>query len=113
MRVPGYNDGAGECGRLRSMGLASTDRGRFKGTERFHIQRLIGRGAMGEVYEALDRDHDTRVALKLLTTLSSRALLLFKREFRSLRDLDHPNVVSFGELLETEGRWFFTMEFVE
>jgi serine/threonine protein kinase len=91
----------------------NTARGDFKGTKRFNILRCIGRGGMGEVYEAFDRDHNTRVALKLLTSLSSKALLRFKNEFRALRDIDHPNVVSFGELLEDEGRWFFTMEFVE
>jgi hypothetical protein len=68
---------------------------------------------MGEVYEALDRDHDTRIALKVLTALSSKALLRFKNEFRALRDLEHPNVVNFGELLEQDGHWFFTMEFVD
>jgi serine/threonine protein kinase len=68
---------------------------------------------MGEVYEALDRDHDTRVALKVLTALNADSLLRFKTEFRALRDVEHPNVVSFGELLEHDGRWFFTMEFIE
>jgi serine/threonine protein kinase len=68
---------------------------------------------MGEVFEALDHQHDARVALKLLTAMTSTALLRFKNEFRALRDLEHPNVVSLGELLEEEGHWFFTMEFVD
>jgi len=85
----------------------------FTGTQRFRIVRSVGRGGMGEVYEAVDREHDARVALKLLTTLTPDALLLFKNEFRALRDIEHPNVVHFGELLEDGGRWFFTMEFVD
>jgi tRNA A-37 threonylcarbamoyl transferase component Bud32 len=85
----------------------------FAGTERFAVRRCIGSGGMGAVYEAVDRDHDTRVALKVLTALSADALLRFKAEFRALRDLEHPNVVSFGELYEHQGRWFFTMEFIE
>src|SRR2546423_1232587 len=101
-----YNDALGR------MALPHTE-GTFAGTQRFQVQRLIGRGATGEVYEALDRQHQTRVALKLLTALSPRALLRFKNDFRSLRDIDHPNVVSFGELLEEAGRFFFTMEFIE
>jgi hypothetical protein len=68
---------------------------------------------MGEVYEAFDVEHETRVALKVLTTLTSETLLRFKNEIRALHDLEHPNVVSFGELLEQDGRWFFTMEFVD
>src|SRR5690349_5307994 len=68
---------------------------------------------MGEVFEAFDRDHNARVALKVLATMPPEALLRFKNEFRALRDLEHPNVVSFGELVENAGRWFFTMEYVE
>jgi len=85
----------------------------FKGTRRFRVLRCIGAGGMGEVYEAFDRANHARVALKLLTVRRPEALLRFKNEFRALRDLEHPNLVSFGDLLEEDGRWFFTMEFVD
>jgi hypothetical protein len=88
-------------------------RGDFKGNKRFRIVRRIGTGGMGEVYEAFDRAHQSRVALKLLTVRKPDALLRFKNEFRALRDLEHPNLVSFGELVEDDGSWFFTMEFVD
>jgi hypothetical protein len=68
---------------------------------------------MGEVFEAFDREHHARVALKVLTRLTPETLLRFKNEIRALHDLEHPNVVSFGELLEEDGRWFFTMELIE
>jgi serine/threonine protein kinase len=85
----------------------------FSGTKRFRVLRCIGIGGMGEVYEAVDRSHDTRVAIKVLPTCHPSSLLRFKNEFRALRDLEHPNLVSYGELLEESGRWFFTMELVE
>lgn len=68
---------------------------------------------MGTVYEVLDRERNTRLALKTLTTLNADTLLLFKNEFRALQDIQHPNLVRLGELFEEAGQWFFTMELVE
>ena len=84
----------------------------FPGTARFAVLRRIGRGGMGTVYEALDRERKTRVALKTLSTLNADTLLLFKNEFRALQDIQHPNLVRLGELFEEAGQWFFTMELV-
>jgi eukaryotic-like serine/threonine-protein kinase len=84
----------------------------FAGTERFHVLRRIGAGGMGVVYEALDRERDAIVALKTLRTLKPDALLRFKTEFRALADIQHPNLVTLGELYEDQQRWFFTMEMV-
>jgi serine/threonine protein kinase len=82
-------------------------------SDRFQILRRIGSGGMGVVYEALDRDQGARVALKTLRTLEADAVLLFKNEFRALQDLQHPNLVTLGELISEGGEWFFTMELVE
>jgi hypothetical protein len=68
---------------------------------------------MGVVYEAVDGETGERVALKTLRTLSADSLARFKREFRALKDLQHPNVVSLGELFSEGERWFFSMELVE
>jgi hypothetical protein len=82
----------------------------FQGTNRFAIQRRIGVGAVGVVYEARDREHDRLVALKTLRTPTPESLLSLKHEFRIIQGLRHPNLVSLGELLESDGTWFFTME---
>jgi len=68
---------------------------------------------MGVVYEAFDRETLMRVALKTIRILNPDAVLRFKREFRALRDLQHPNLVRLGELIEDQGQWFFTMELLE
>jgi eukaryotic-like serine/threonine-protein kinase len=85
----------------------------FTGTARFAVARRLGHGGAGIVYEAHDRELGVRVALKRLRRLSPDAILRFKSEFRSVEDVEHPNLVALGELFEEAGQWFFTMEYVE
>lgn len=84
----------------------------FKGSERFQLQRCLGTGAFGEVYEAYDAERDCFVAIKKLHDAGGEALLGFKREFRALAHVTHPNLVGLYELISQEGQWFFTMELV-
>ena len=93
--------------------MGVTDNDDFRATERFRVIRKIGAGGVGVVYEAFDREQGARVALKTVRLPSAETLLRFKNEFRSLQDLHHPNLVSLGELFESSGQWFFSMEFVE
>ncbi len=85
----------------------------FVGTERFEILGRIGAGGMGVVYEALDREQGSRVALKMLRRLEPDALLRFKQEFRALADVNHPNLVGLRELVCADEQWFVTMELIE
>jgi hypothetical protein len=57
--------------------------------------------------------HGTRVALKTLPTVEGQELHRFKREFRSLADLNHPNLVGLHTLQADAGQWFFTMDLVD
>ena len=82
----------------------------FHGTERFRVVRRLGAGAFGVVFEVHDREHDATVALKVLRTQAPDAITRFKREFRALADLSHPNLVVLHELAFDGARWFFTME---
>jgi serine/threonine protein kinase len=85
----------------------------FPGTERFRIERRLGEGGMGVVYEAFDLERNLPVALKTLRGLTPDGLLRFKQEFRLLRDLVHPNFVRLHELHTFGEWWFFTMELVD
>jgi hypothetical protein len=85
----------------------------FNETRRFALDRRLGEGAMGEVFAAFDRERGARVALKRLRSPSPDGIARFKREFRILQDLHHPNLVTLGELFVEEGEWFFTMELVQ
>ena len=80
---------------------------------RFEIIRTIGSGSTGDVYEAIDRDRGGRVAIKALRLEHPLAVARFKHEFRILQDIEHPNLVSLGELIEEHGRLFFTMELLD
>ncbi len=85
----------------------------FHGTKRFVVEGQLGEGGMGVVHRARDTERAEVVALKTMTRLDPGALLRFKREFRALADISHPNVVQLYELFSEGGFWFFTMELVD
>ena len=68
---------------------------------------------MGDVFEAFDRDRGEVVALKTLTRADADTFARFKREFRALQSMVHPNLVSIGELICADDLWFFSMELVD
>ncbi len=85
----------------------------FKGTERFEVRGRLGSGTSGTVYRVFDRKQGVEVALKTLHKTEPSTIYRFKKEFRALADVNHPNLVQLYELLSEAGRWFFTMELVE
>ena len=93
--------------------MATAERLEFEGTPRFEIRRRLGAGGMGVVYEAYDRERDSLVALKTLATVDAGGVYRLKREFRSLAETSHPNLVVLHELVSAGDRWFFTMDLVD
>jgi serine/threonine protein kinase len=83
------------------------------GINRYRITERLGDGGFGEVFEAVDSRSGGHVAIKMLRCHKPDALYRFKKEFRSLTDLCHPNLVRLYELVSDSGQWFLTMELVK
>jgi DNA-binding response OmpR family regulator len=84
---------------------------------RYHIVRVVGRGGMGMVYKARDRELAEDIAIKTLRGNSVSAdptvVERFKTEIRLARRISHPNVVRTHDLGEHDGAYYVTMEYVE
>jgi eukaryotic-like serine/threonine-protein kinase len=85
----------------------------FKPMGRFLDVQQLGSGGMGMVFTAFDPERNTKVALKTIKHVGGEAIYRFKREFRALADIVHPNLCPLYELLMIDGVWFITMPFVD
>ncbi len=108
---PGGRYGSGSSGGEVELDLESIV-GRTL-VDRFEVRAVLGAGAHGAVYEAWDLEHDRVVALKTLLQLGPDRLVRFKREFRELSNVGHPNLVTLHELFVRDDGAFFTMELVD
>ncbi|MEE8411365.1 MAG: serine/threonine-protein kinase, partial [Acidobacteriota bacterium] len=82
----------------------------------FSVEAKIGEGGMGEVYRALDKKLDRKVAIKVLpdrVANSVERLARFEREAKALAALNHPNVAGIHQVEYVDGVHFLVMELVE
>ncbi len=86
---------------------------------KFEIIRILGQGAMGEVYLAKDTIIGRQVALKVIRPAlagldpGGELQARFQREARSAGVLSHPHIVTVFEFGEDDGLFFLAMEYVE
>jgi tetratricopeptide (TPR) repeat protein len=97
--------------------LHAAGRVRARIAGRYELGEPIGRGGMGAVYRAHDRELDRPVAVKLLHLPPGADQLTRRRRLRhealALAQLAHPNVVSVFDVREHEGQLVLVLEYVE
>jgi len=84
--------------------------------DRYQIRSQLGRGGMGEVWQAFDLKLRVEVALKALLPglfKDERRRDLLRREVRAAREVVSPNVCRIFDLIEIDGRELVSMEFVD
>src|SRR5689334_21387751 len=82
----------------------------------YRVLETLGSGGVGTVYRALDRRTSDSVALKLLSAgpaLDTRAARRLAREYETLADLSHPNVVRVFDVGVFQGYPYLVMELIE
>ena len=82
----------------------------------FLIEDLLQKGGMGEVYVALDRNTQEKVALKLLAPKYKGNEYVQNRFFAEAdvyRRLSHPNIVKYIDSGEIDGNFFIALEHIQ
>jgi serine/threonine protein kinase len=100
--------------------VASSDDARL-GTrlcDRYEVRRVVADGGMGRVYEGIDRQTNSRVAIKILHDHVAKddvSLERFKREYEISHALPHEHIVHVTDFQfdQANGVWILVMEFLE
>jgi serine/threonine protein kinase len=84
---------------------------------RYQVRRVVADGGMGRVYEALDMQDKSRVAVKILHAEFSQdeiAVERFKREFEVSKLLPHDHIVDVRDFRETDDKSYaLAMEYLD
>src|SRR4029079_1452770 len=79
---------------------------------RYQVLKELGRGGMGIVFQAHDKQLNEQVAIKILSPLLSNdtdALDRLKREVSAARRITHPNVIRIHDIAEAKGLHYVSM----
>jgi len=87
---------------------------------RYEIVRVLGKGAMGVVYEGRDPNINRRVAIKTArrdimeaSGMADEMMERFLREARAAGVLNHPNIITIYDADEQDGVAYIAMEYIE
>ncbi len=79
---------------------------------RYIVEKEIGRGGMGLVYEGVDKVQKRAVAIKAFHGLSEKEQKRFEREYLLLREFKHPHIVKAIDFFSERNTLFMVLELV-
>jgi serine/threonine-protein kinase len=87
---------------------------------RYEVIRVLGKGAMGVVYEGRDPNIGRRVAIKTArrevveaSGMADEMMERFLREAKAAGALNHPNIITIYDAAEEDGMAYIAMEYLE
>jgi serine/threonine protein kinase len=80
---------------------------------RYRLVRLLGRGGMSDVYEALDETSGNRVAIKIVRSSDPEFARRLVQEARTLESFEHPGLIRLLDVGELGDQAFLVMELIE
>ncbi|MGD8538874.1 MAG: protein kinase [Candidatus Aminicenantes bacterium] len=83
--------------------------------ERYEIIEELGKGGMGKVYKALDREINEKIAVKIIRpeiATNKKIIQRFQNELKMARTISHRNVCRMHDLGKDRDTRFITMEYV-
>ncbi len=82
---------------------------------RYRLQKQLGEGGAGIIYQATDEQLGRVVAIKLLMSgaaMSADKQARFRSEARSVARLNHPNIVTLFDYIDTESQPYLVLEYI-
>ncbi|BBM83327.1 protein kinase domain-containing protein [Candidatus Uabimicrobium amorphum] len=80
--------------------------------QRYKLEKIIGQGGIGYVYLAKDIHRNQDVAIKQCKHTSDKIVERFKREYKFLCSIKHPNIVMAYDFFEERSNYFLVMEHI-
>ena len=86
----------------------------LRGLKRYKMINLVGDGTYGLVYLAFNQESKEKVAIKTMKRkYYSWSEVMDLREVKSLKKLNHPNVVKLKEVIRENNRLYFVFEYIK
>ncbi|WP_372365109.1 protein kinase [Candidatus Uabimicrobium sp. HlEnr_7] len=80
--------------------------------QRYRLEKVIGQGGIGCVYLAQDLHRNQEVAIKQCKHTSEKIVERFKREYKFLCSIKHPNIVMAYDFFQERSNYFLVMEYI-